>query len=118
MTLSPTLIAVRDVSVLMCVVTVGMACLGRPSVAIGFGAGATWNLVNFALLSIWSRLVAAEGKRRWIPVTLVGVVKFPVLYGIGFWLLISRTVDVLSFLSGFVAVLASVAARMAIGRGR
>ncbi len=118
MVLTPTLIAVRDVAFLMLVVTATMPWFGRPSVAIGFGAGAAWNLLNLALLSVWSRLLAAEGKRRWLWVIAVGLVKFPGLYGVGLWLLISRRVEALPFLAGFTAVLASVAARMAIGRAK
>ena len=117
--MTPTLVAVRDVAALMLLVTACLAPVSRGAVTIGFGAGAAWNLVNLALLSLWGHHVTSAsegGRRRWLVVTLLGIVKFPVLYGIGLWLLVSRRVEVLPFLAGFTAVLALVAARVAIGR--
>jgi len=69
--------------------------------AIGFLAGALWSLANlWALKALITRSFGFSRKPRWQKITLA-VVKFPLLYAVGCWLLLSSWSSPVGFLVGF-----------------
>lgn len=85
-------------------VAAGAAVPWSTRVAVGTAVGGVWNLANLwcltRLLGAW--LGPSHSRRRAIVWT---VVKFPLLYGVAFWLLAVAKVSVVGFGVGFTIVL-------------
>lgn len=69
--------------------------------AIGFLAGALWSLANlWALKALITRSFGFSRKPRWQKIVFA-IVKFPLLYAVGGWLLLSSWSSPVGFLVGF-----------------
>lgn len=76
-----------------------------PSFTLGFVGGAVWNIVNVFLLSqvfAMMLLPSITNKKRG---ALAGVLKFPVLYGIGYAIIRYTSVSLYGILIGFSLIL-------------
>ena len=72
----------------------------------GFIAGACWGILNLVLVfGLLHSLLVKQAAEKALAFM---VVKFPVLYGIGFVLLISKVFPVTSLLAGFTVVIFGV----------
>jgi len=70
-------------------------------VAIGFLTGALWSLANlWALTALITRSFGFSRKPRWQKIVFA-MVKFPLLYALGCWLLLSPWSSPVGFLVGF-----------------
>lgn len=75
------------------------------SIALGFMAGAAWNIINvFLLHKVTSMTVLPPASNRKWGV-LAGILKFPVLYGIGYAILRYTQISLYGIMSGFSLVL-------------
>ncbi len=72
----------------------------------GFIAGSCWGILNLVLVFglLHSLLVQQTPERSLIFI----LIKFPVLYGIGFYLLFTKTFPIVSLLAGFTFVIFGV----------
>ena len=72
----------------------------------GFAAGAVWNIINVYLLSqVITNLFAPHPSNKKLG-AVAGVLKFPVLYGIGFVILSYTNPSVYGIMAGFSLILA------------
>ena len=69
--------------------------------AVGFALGALWSIANLYLIKVLIEKVITLDKRPAGPVALLVLVKFPLLYGLGFLILSWGWYDVLAPLIGF-----------------
>ncbi|MCK4546649.1 MAG: hypothetical protein KAW17_04320 [Candidatus Eisenbacteria sp.] len=99
----------------------GLAFLGlllhsRPQWAWGVGSGSVWSCANWMLIMAVMRLLLTKERRlparSKIKLALIGVVKFPLLYGAGY-LLLRQGLPALALLAGFWVLPAVVTARAA-----
>lgn len=93
-----------------------------PAPAGAFAAGCAWSLANVLLLRVLARLVFGSSDRRGLAIAALLVVKVPVLYGIGYALLLWERFPAGWLLGGFgwpLCVIALKAAgRMLMGLDR
>ena len=68
---------------------------------VGFALGALWSIANLYLIKVLIEKVITLEKRPTGPVVLMVLVKFPLLYGLGFLVLSWGWYDVLAPLFGF-----------------
>lgn len=88
-----------------------------PAWAVGLVLGAGWNALN---LWLWSRLLAAvvrPGPRTRARIGAAFILKFPVLFGGGYLLLVGGRLDPVSVLVGVSLPLATLTLN-AVGRSR
>lgn len=72
----------------------------------GFVAGAVWNIINVYLLSqVITNLITPHPSNKKLG-AVAGVLKFPVLYGIGFVILSYTNPSVYGIMAGFSLILA------------
>ncbi|OGW42096.1 MAG: hypothetical protein A2132_05140 [Nitrospirae bacterium RBG_16_43_11] len=72
----------------------------------GFAAGAVWNIVNVYLLSqVVTNLITPHPSNKKLG-AIAGVLKFPVLYGIGYVILSYTNPSVYGIMAGFTLILA------------
>ena len=72
----------------------------------GFVAGAAWNIINVYLLSqVITNLITPHQSNKKLG-AVAGVLKFPVLYGIGFVILSYTNPSVYGIMAGFSLILA------------
>jgi hypothetical protein len=71
---------------------------------VGILTGATWSIINFLLIVVilQTTIVKRDTQKLWVLL----LVKFPVLYLLGFVILISRIFPAISLLVGATATLA------------
>jgi hypothetical protein len=86
---------------------------------VGFLLGALWSIANLYLIKVLIEKVITLAKRPAGPVALLVLVKFPLLYGLGFLVLSWGWYDVLAPLCGFslpfVVVVLKAAGRLWLG---
>src|SRR3989304_5435765 len=71
----------------------------------GFVAGAAWNIINVYLLSqVVVNLITPHPSNKKL-VAVAGILKFPVLYGIGFVILSYTNPSVYGIMAGFSLIL-------------
>lgn len=71
----------------------------------GFAAGAVWNIVNVYLLSqVVTNLITPHPSNKRLGAA-AGVIKFPVLYGIGYLILRYTNPSVYGIMAGFSLIL-------------
>jgi hypothetical protein len=76
--------------------------LGRVSWALGLLAATAWSMANFLMtLYLIDVAILKKDKKR---LSLVLGIKFPVLYLVGFWLLVSRFFPISSLLVGMCSL--------------
>jgi len=85
------------------ILTLALVCMRQLPWAGGFLIGATWSMINFMLIAGILNIVIFRKDTRKLPVLLI--LKFPVLYAAGFFILVSRVFPVYSLLSGVSLVL-------------
>ncbi len=107
--------------------TVALALLGfilaayyvNTAWGVGFVLGALWSIANLYLLKVLIEKVITLDKRPAGPVVLLVLVKFPLLYGVGFLILSWGWYDVLAPLLGFslpfAVIVLKAAGRMWLG---
>ena len=79
--------------------------LGYP-IAWGFVAGAAWNIINVYLLSqVITNLITPHPSNKTLG-AVAGILKFPVLYGIGYVILRYTNASVYGIMAGFSLILA------------
>lgn len=75
-----------------------------PSVAIGFTAGAVWNILNVYLLFHASNVLVpseqADEAKKMMGI-IAGIVKFPVLYGLGYVIIKYTGASLYGIIAGF-----------------
>lgn len=95
-----------------------LALVGAPVIAVVWGilpalgwlAGAVWNLLNITILARLAALLGIETPKRTRKLTLLLLAKFGFLYPVGVGLLWSGAVHRVGFALGFTAVLVAAAA--------
>ena len=85
------------------------AALDKGTLALGWGLGAGWNLLNLLLLNRIGFLLLKRDRSARQPLLLLLVAKFGGLYPAGVWILLSGLCSPLAFVAGFTAVLLSAA---------
>ena len=74
----------------------------QPMFAAGLLLGAGWNIVNLWFIKELVLQTLTRDKVNKPKLILLGLVKFPLLYLLGFMLLTLKNIPVLSLLSGFL----------------
>jgi len=76
------------------------------SFALGFMAGAFWNIINVFLLSRLLKILLPTSSinKKWGAAA--GILKFPVLYGAGYFLLRYTNLSLYGIMTGFSLILA------------
>ncbi len=76
-----------------------------PSIALGFMAGAVWNIVNIFLLYwvLTMTLSATPSNKMWGATA--GILKFPVLYGTGYLIIRYTNLSLYGIIAGFSLIL-------------
>ncbi len=75
-----------------------------PSVALGFTAGAVWNIVNVYLLFQASNVLVPSGQAdeaKKMMGIIAGIFKFPVLYGLGYVIIKYTGASLYGIIAGF-----------------
>lgn len=72
-----------------------------PSVAIGFTAGAVWNILNVYLLFQASNVLVPSDEAKKMMGIIAGIVKFPVLYGLGYVIIKYAGASLYGIIAGF-----------------
>lgn len=78
-----------------------------PSIFLGFFAGAIWNIINVFLISKMVSLFLFHNKFKGNKLlsTIAFLIKFPLLYGGGFWLIAYLHPSIYGVLAGFSIIL-------------
>ena len=78
------------------------------SITIGFMAGSAWNIINLFLLTkmLAMLIMAHEANKKWG--ILAGIMKFPVLYGIGYIIIRYTNISLYGIMCGISVVLAVI----------
>lgn len=72
----------------------------------GFIAGAAWNILNvFLLFQLVTNLITPDASNKGFGV-IAGVIKFPILYGLGYAVIKYTNVSLYGILAGFSLILA------------
>jgi hypothetical protein len=71
----------------------------RTPTAIVLGGG--WSLINLSLLKSLTPVVLAQGKRPVVRLVILLLMKFPILYVVGWFLLARSGLSPLGFITGF-----------------
>ncbi len=76
-----------------------------PSIALGFMAGAVWNIINVFLLYwvLTMPLATTPSNKRWGA--MAGILKFPVLYGTGYIIIRYTNLSLYGIIAGFSLIL-------------
>jgi len=72
------------------------------AVGAGWLVGCVWSVVNLHFIGVLLRAVLTYEKRDRVRITIISLVKFPVLYAIGFLLLASGVFSVPGAMAGFL----------------
>jgi hypothetical protein len=93
---------VRKMSIITgAIVSVAVATYWGISVGAAWLAGTAWSLINlFFIGEVIKNVITAED-RQLTRILVVVVIKFPVLYAVGFLLLWSKQLPVLGLVAGF-----------------
>jgi hypothetical protein len=86
---------------------------------LGFLIGSTWSLVNFFFIrSLIKEVLSPEGLRKTITAVL-GLLKFPLLYVAGYYLIKAEVFPIYSLMAGFslvfVVIVLKVLGRLILG---
>lgn len=76
-----------------------------PRITLGFLAGAIWNIANVFLLSRVFTMITSPGPSNKVWGFLLGILKFPFLYGIGYIIIRYINVALYALIVGFTLVL-------------
>lgn len=95
--------SVKIAILVVLIIALIIALFKKVSWAEGFLIGAAWSLINFLLIIYILKIALLEKNKS--KLTLLLLVKFPVLYLVGFLILVYRLFPVISLLSGAFLVL-------------
>lgn len=88
-------------------------------VGTAFVLGVAWSLVNLYFIGLLVRALTSRDDKRRLRLTLLFLIKVPVLYGLGFLLLASGRIPVTVLLAGFmwplIVITLKVVGRMVLG---
>lgn len=83
------------------------------SYSLGISIGLLFNVANvWIIMGLVKRVVTAEDRKP-LPIIIFSLVKFPVLYTIGYFVLRSEIAPVSSFMIGFVLLFAVIFMKVA-----
>jgi hypothetical protein len=105
--------------ILAVLASLGSTVLGAPGLLSGIWSSLVWFLLNgFMVLSLFRMVFAEKTKaiHRKRKLLLIGLVKFPVLYLAGFWLLVTPRVSLHGILIGFTAYLFAAISLLIVGK--
>lgn len=75
------------------------------SETIWFMAGSLWAIANLFFLKQFLYELLLKNPKNFLKLSLLVIVKFPILYGLGFWMLYSQGGSAWSLLAGFSFIL-------------
>ncbi|KPJ61278.1 MAG: hypothetical protein AMJ46_03045 [Latescibacteria bacterium DG_63] len=99
---------VKTTVVVAIITALFVATYVSPAYGAGVFLGALWNSLNLLVVVSLVKIVIATEKFRKRKVACVVALKFPVLYGVGFFLLWTGLFPVVSLVVGFSLVLAVI----------
>ncbi len=106
---------IKTTAVLALVVALYLVMYYSGMIAVGFLIGVAWSLINlFFIRGLVIQLINPDKPRKDIAVVL-GMVKFPILYVVGYFIVASDYFSVYALLSGF-SLIFPVALLKVLGR--
>ena len=98
--------AMRVSLVAVFVISAAIALTGKHMWGLGFFTGTLWSVANFALLTRLLKMAVIDKQKRRIGLLLL--LKFPVLYLVGFLILRLGYFPVMSLMSGLLPVVIAI----------